>query len=542
MPFTSLGNYTIIAQIGRGGFGTVYRAYDTVLDVDRAIKVLHPQLNAAPEFIERFRREAMIMARLEHPNIVPVYEFGEAQGYYYLVMKYLPTGSLKDVLAKSGRLPFARALDILRQIGAALDFAYSRPEKLIHRDIKPGNILFDKDPHGGREYIARLADFGFARALRESGSISTSISGGLIGTPAYMAPEIWRDKQYTRAADVYSLACLFFEMITGKVLFVGDSPAVVMTHHVLDGPRLPGEWPQGIPAGVESVFLKALSQEPAERYPSVSGFVVALQNLQSDGSSNLQTGSSSRQASRSTIAGDPGQKPRAITSNARSGLSQWLAGGLGAVAALAFIIWGLMNLMGRSSGNTLQPTPTLTAETRLESGITTNPTKTALPMAALPPTAIPPKQPTAAKQAALPTMTTAPTATPDTLPRTSNFMACLTACEGDRDRNIKTFPSDIQKIYLEWDYENFPKGSRYIREWNVNGSLWARYDCTWNGSMNGTETRVTLTDPAGLDSGLWTLSIIVDDKVAMLQSFEVSGNRHNGDPPVYFDSCYGKLN
>lgn len=542
MPITSLGKYTLIAQIGRGGFGTVYRAHDTVLDVDRAVKVLHPQLGAEPEFIERFRREAVIMARLEHPNIVPVYEFGEAKGYYYLVMKYLPAGSLKDVLAKSGRLPFTRALDILRQIGAALDYAYSRPQKLIHRDIKPGNILFDQDPHGGRDDIARLADFGFARALRESGSISTSVSGGLIGTPAYMAPEIWRERQYTKATDVYSLACLFFEMITGKVLFEGDSPAVVMTHHVLDGPQLPANWPQGVPAGIERVLWKALSQDPGERYSSVGDFVEALENPLADETANLHVNSTDSPIPRPLYGKETEHKRRENISNTRPGLIKWLAGGLGAVLALAFILWGLMNLMGRVSGGVQQPLPALAAATREEPANMTVPSLTNVPAAVIPSATLAPVQPTVVKPAVLPTKPTTPTDTPDMFPRTSNFMACQTACEGDRDRNMPSFPPDIKKLYLEWDYENFPKGAHYIREWNVNGSLWARYDCTWNGSMNGTETRVTLTDPAGLDSGFWTLTIIVDDKVALMQSFEVAGNRHNGDPPLYFTSCYGKSN
>jgi serine/threonine-protein kinase len=140
-----LGKYELLEELGRGGFGTVYHARDTSLDVERAVKILHPALVASPEFIERFRREAKIAARLDHPNIVPVYEFGEQEGAYYLTMKYMPGGSLKDVLVKAGRLPFERALQVTRQIAGALEYAYSQPEKLIHRDIKPGNILFEAD-------------------------------------------------------------------------------------------------------------------------------------------------------------------------------------------------------------------------------------------------------------------------------------------------------------------------------------------------------------------------------------------------------------
>lgn len=274
-----LGKYALHEQLGRGGFGTVYRAHDLSLDVERAVKVLHPVLSAAPEFIQRFRREARIAARLDHPYIVPVYEFGEDQGYYYLVMKYLPGGSLKDLLTKGGPLAFERALEISRQVAAALDYAFAQPEKLIHRDIKPGNILFDANPLDRTTDTARLADFGFAKALGGGGGSSLSVTGGTIGTPSYMPPEVWRHKQFTPATDVYSLGCLFYEMITGQVLFEGDSPADIMTMHVLDGPRFPVGWPEGVPAGIETVLTKALAQKPEERFDEMNKFVAALQNL-----------------------------------------------------------------------------------------------------------------------------------------------------------------------------------------------------------------------------------------------------------------------
>jgi len=274
-----LGKYELLEELGRGGFGTVYHARDTSLDVERAVKILHPALVASPEFIERFRREAKIAARLDHPNIVPVYEFGEQEGAYYLTMKYMPGGSLKDVLVKAGRLPFERALQVTRQIAGALEYAYSQPEKLIHRDIKPGNILFEADNLTGKAGAARLADFGFAKALVGASSSSLSASGGMIGTPSYMAPEIWRQKEFTPATDVYSLACVFNEMVTGKVLFEGESPADIMTRHVLDGPQFPQEWPEGVPEGIEKVLGKALAREQKDRYQSVGEFVVALEHM-----------------------------------------------------------------------------------------------------------------------------------------------------------------------------------------------------------------------------------------------------------------------
>jgi serine/threonine protein kinase len=289
MTISKLGKYELYEELGRGGFGTVYRARDLMLEVERAVKVLHPSLGASPEFIGRFRREARVSAQLDHPNIVPVYEFGEENGYFFLVMKYMPAGSLKELLARDGALSFARSLEIMLQVASALDYAYSQPEKLIHRDIKPGNILFDGTlAKPGSLGSARLADFGFAKALGEkTGSSSLSTSGGMVGTPSYMAPEIWRHKEFTPATDVYSLACLFFEMITGKVLFAGDSPADIMTMHVLDGPQFPAQWPDGVPNGITAVLGKALSAQSQDRYQTTAEFASALQALQVTTSSSM---------------------------------------------------------------------------------------------------------------------------------------------------------------------------------------------------------------------------------------------------------------
>jgi serine/threonine-protein kinase len=268
-----LSKYELLEPIGRGGYGTVYHARETVLDVERAIKVLHPPLAADPVFIERFRKEARIAARLEHPHIVPVYELDEAQGNYFLVMKYMPGGSLKDLLAKQGHLPFERAVEITRQVAEALDYAYNRPEKLIHCDLKPGNILFDEDGS------VCLADFGFAKALAEASLSGSTGSGGVIGTPHYIPPEVWRGKPVSPATDVYSLACVFYEMLTGKTLFPGESPAELVTRHVVDGPQFPEQWPTDVMEGIQAVLSKALARDPSERYASVEAFTQALADL-----------------------------------------------------------------------------------------------------------------------------------------------------------------------------------------------------------------------------------------------------------------------
>ena len=280
MTTQTIGKYELLEELGHGGFGTVYRAREMTLDVIRAVKVLHPALVAAPEFIERFRREGRYAARLEHPHIVPVYELGEEQGRYFLAMKYLAGGSLKDLLTREGRLPFERALEIFSQIADALAYAYNQPEKLIHRDLKPGNILFETLPDGSSKAAVRLSDFGFAKALADASMSGSSASGGMLGTPAYMAPEIWRGKPpASPASDQYALACVFYEMLTGETLFTGDSPPEVMTKHVLDGPQFPVTWPADVPAGTSDVLKRALSARPEERYADVIAFKSACAGL-----------------------------------------------------------------------------------------------------------------------------------------------------------------------------------------------------------------------------------------------------------------------
>jgi formylglycine-generating enzyme required for sulfatase activity/serine/threonine protein kinase len=271
MSNKTIGKFEILETLGQGGYGIVYRVKDTILNVERALKVLHSVLLADPTFIERFKREAQIMARLDHPHVVPVHDMDQISEHVYISMRYVAGGSLKEILKQQGRLSFGRALEITKQIASALEYAYNQPEKLIHRDIKPSNILFEKDGS------VRLSDFGFAKALSSADSISLSASGGMIGTPNYMAPEIWRGKGATAATDVYSLACVFYEMITGEMLFPGESPPEIMTHHMLDGAQFPKQWKADIPEKIEEVLGKALAQDHSERCQSAEEFVSILE-------------------------------------------------------------------------------------------------------------------------------------------------------------------------------------------------------------------------------------------------------------------------
>jgi formylglycine-generating enzyme required for sulfatase activity len=277
MTAKKLAKYELQEKLGEGGFGTVYRVVDTTLGVERALKELHPQLAAAPGFRERFLREARLGAQLEHFAITPVYEIGEADGGFYLVMKYMENGSLKDLLFAEGALPWGKTLAIIRQVAAGLDHAHAAG--VVHRDVKPGNILFDEAG------AARLGDFGYARTA--AGSPSLTATGALVGTPHYMAPELWLGEKKagppTAAADIYSLACMVYEMLTGAALFDGETPPEVMTQHVMGDFDFPAEWPAGVPEDIEGVLLKALAKEPGERYASCGDFVDAVATVGAQG-------------------------------------------------------------------------------------------------------------------------------------------------------------------------------------------------------------------------------------------------------------------
>ena len=262
-----LGKYRLLSELGKGGFATVYRALDTTLDRQVALKVLDPLLLRDPTWVTRFQREARAVARLKHPHIVIIHEIGDAGGQLFIAMELIDGPPLDWLIAQRGHLPWQETLDILVHVADALDDAHR--QGIVHRDLKPSNILLD--PRRG----AVLTDFGFARLVGESSS-GVSLSGGIVGTPAYIAPEVRRDQGASPATDQYALACIACEMLTGQLLFSGSTPAAVMTKHVMDGPQLPAQWPPGVPAGAAPVLGKALARELGGRYPSAGELVAAL--------------------------------------------------------------------------------------------------------------------------------------------------------------------------------------------------------------------------------------------------------------------------
>jgi multiple sugar transport system substrate-binding protein len=261
----TLGKYQIIRELGRGAFGIVYEAKDIVLARSVAIKVLHPNLVNDSEFIARFHQEARLAAQLDHPNIVPIHDFDQKNGRYFIVMGLMRNGSIKDLLEKYGPRNSAQTKSIVEQAASGLAFAHERD--IIHRDLKPGNILVDE--HG----FARVSDFGFAKAMSEVSKNSLSMTGGILGTPAYIPPEIWEGKAATPRSDIYSLGCITYEILTGKPLFDGESAPQIMMQHMIKGPQLS----DSLNEAWRSFISRCLARDPKDRYQSTGALLEDLQ-------------------------------------------------------------------------------------------------------------------------------------------------------------------------------------------------------------------------------------------------------------------------
>jgi tRNA A-37 threonylcarbamoyl transferase component Bud32/tetratricopeptide (TPR) repeat protein len=262
----TIGAYRIIEQLGQGGMATVFKAYHAALDRYVAIKVLHPAFMEDKNFLVRFQREARVVARLEHPNIVPIYDYAEHEGRPYLVMKYIEGETLKAHIVRGGMKP-AEVTRIVEAVGAGL--AYAHKQGILHRDIKPSNVILAND---GNIYIA---DFGLAR-IAQSGE-STMSSDMVLGTPQYISPEQAMGKRDLDAGtDIYSFGVMLYEMVVGQVPFSGDTPFAVIHDHIYSPLPLPTVANPNTPPEVERVLLKALAKERADRYEDVAGLVDAF--------------------------------------------------------------------------------------------------------------------------------------------------------------------------------------------------------------------------------------------------------------------------
>jgi serine/threonine-protein kinase len=261
------GRYRLIAPLGDGGMATIWRAVDEQLDREVAVKLLRPQFSADPGFTARFKQEARAAGGLSHPNIVGVYDYGTdgADGDQYIVMELIEGRDLSAILRERGALSVEDAVRIAIGVASALEVAHRKG--IVHRDVKPGNILITD---GGD---VKVTDFGIARAVAEA---SMTVTGTTLGSVHYFSPEQARGDEVTGASDVYALAIVLYEMLTGRRPFEGESAAAVALKRLNEDPARPSELGHPVPAGLEAILMRALAREPADRFPDAGAFAEAL--------------------------------------------------------------------------------------------------------------------------------------------------------------------------------------------------------------------------------------------------------------------------
>lgn len=252
------GRYKIIRMIGGGGMANVYLARDMILDRDVALKVLRMDFSNDEEFIKRFHREAQSATSLTHPNIVSIYDVGEEDGIYYIVMEYVDGMTLKQYIQAFSPIPVEKALDIMKQITSALALAHQN--HIVHRDIKPHNVLIDHEDN------VKITDFGIAMALSATSITQTN---SVLGSVHYLSPEQARGGMANKKSDIYSLGIVMFELLTGRLPFSGESAVSIALKHLQSETPSPRRWNPAIPQSVENIVLKATAKDPFHRYASV---------------------------------------------------------------------------------------------------------------------------------------------------------------------------------------------------------------------------------------------------------------------------------
>lgn len=260
-----LGPYRVVAPLGEGGMAAVYKAYQPGMDRYVALKILPRHFASDPQFAARFQQEAKVIANLQNPHILPVHDFGEADGYTYIVMPYVEGGTLASLL-RGQPLPLEQMRSVISQVGDALDYAHSRG--LVHRDVKPSNVLVDERGN------CLLTDFGIAKIVE--GNVKLTNTGGILGTPAYMSPEQGLGQKLDGRSDIYALGVILYEMATGRIPYNAETPMGIVTKHITDPLPPPRSVNPGLPEAVERVILKALAKNADDRYQTARAMVEAL--------------------------------------------------------------------------------------------------------------------------------------------------------------------------------------------------------------------------------------------------------------------------
>ena len=343
----NIPGYRIIKPIGEGGMASVFLATQLSLDREVALKVMSPMLASNSEFASRFLVEGKITAKLQHPNLVTVYDIGTHNGVYYLAAEYIPAGTLKERITEGGLL-VAEILDIASDIALGLDFAHQKG--FVHRDVKPGNVLFRND---GRVV---LADFGIAKAM--DGSNSSTVAGASIGTPDYMSPEQARGEPVDGRTDLYSLGTVLYEMLVGHPPYQASDPFTVALMHVTQPvPELPEEF-----AWLQPLLSGLMAKQPAERFNTGAAFVDAVHKLLGSApeAAKLQQSSTRKPGGGNRISGSSAtqQRTRVSMSQKTGGRPAWFWPAVGGVpVAIAIAVW-LFLANGKKPEVVTAPIPT----------------------------------------------------------------------------------------------------------------------------------------------------------------------------------------
>jgi serine/threonine protein kinase/Tfp pilus assembly protein PilF len=260
--------YQIIEQVGKGGMGRVYKTLDKELNRIVALKMIRPELSVTPSMIKRFKKELVLASKVNHKNVCRIHDLGEAEGIKFISMQYIDGQDLKQFIIQSGKLTEEKAIDITKQICAALQAAHD--EGVIHRDLKPQNIVLDKK---GNAYVM---DFGIAKSLEAE---EATRPGVVMGSPAYISPEQAEGKDVDHRTDIYSLGAIMYEMVTGKPLFKADSIAAFIRKHITEVPELPSTLNPNISKAIEGIILKCLEKDPVKRFQKADEIFTALDNV-----------------------------------------------------------------------------------------------------------------------------------------------------------------------------------------------------------------------------------------------------------------------
>ena len=268
---TISGRYEIIEELGSGGMGIVYRGYDKKTDEELTLKLIRPEIASDKKTIERFRNELKLARKIAHRNVGKMYDINEEKGMSYLTMEYIPGQNLEGLIKQTGRLTIGRAISITKQICLGLGEAHRLG--VIHRDLKPSNIMIDKNGN------AQIMDFGVARSVEAKGNTA---EGSIVGTPAYISPELVEGIKADQRSDVYSLGVLLFEMTTGKTPFQGETPLRIAIKHKTESPPDPKSLNNQISENLNNLILKCLEKDRKKRVQSTEEFLSELNLVEKD--------------------------------------------------------------------------------------------------------------------------------------------------------------------------------------------------------------------------------------------------------------------